>query len=144
MRGSFSQVPFTPGGEGWDAAARESAAKRMELASRAGKAWLEEFEAGTYLSASTLPNTLHGMREMFDLDSGMEQMELELEKLTVMDDEELPMSYDDLFIDALRGAVRPEESSSEEDDTEDETEDETEEDGDCLLYTSDAATIYSV
>ena len=132
VRGSFSQVPFTPGGEGWDAAARESAAKRMELASRAGKAWLEEFEAGTYLSASTLPNTLHGMREMFDLDSGMEQMELELEKLTVMDDEELPMSYDDLFIDALRGAVRPEESSSEEDDTEDETEDETEEDGEAV------------
>ena len=37
VRGSFSQVPFTPGGEGWDAAARESAAKRTELGGSRGK-----------------------------------------------------------------------------------------------------------
>ena len=118
VRGSLSQMPFTPGGAGWDAAARESALKRAALAKRAGKAWLEEFEAGTYLSASTLPRTLHDMDALFDLDHGIERVEEELEKLTVLDDEVLPMSYDDLFMGALRSAVRREESSSDEDDEE--------------------------
>ena len=118
VRGSLSQMPFTPGGAGWDAAARESALKRANLANRAGKAWLEEFEAGTYLSTSALPRTLHEMDALFDLDHGIERVEEELEKLTVLDDEVLPMSYDDLFMGALRGAVRREESSSDEEDEE--------------------------
>lgn len=134
VRGSFGQVPFTPGGEGWEAAARESAAKRVELADRAGRAWLEEFEAGVYIASSNLPNTLPGMRDMFALDCGMKKMEIELEKLTVMDDEELPMSYDDLFIDALRSAARPMESSSDEEESEAEEEEEEEETADAEVY----------
>lgn len=127
VRGSFSQVPFTPGGEGWDAAARESMAKRTDLAERAGAAWLEEFKAGIYLSSSALPDTLQGMQEMFDVDTGIKNVEVELERLTVVEDEELPQSYDDLFIDALRGAVRPMDSSSdEEEDDDDEVEEEEE------------------
>lgn len=59
-------------------------------------------------------------------------MEFEFEKLIVMDDEELLMLYDDLFIDVFCGVVWLEELSSEEDDTEDETEDETEEDGEVV------------
>ena len=124
VRGSFAQVPFTPGGEGWDAAARESAANRADLAKRAGSAWLEEFDSGVYMSTSQLPVTLAGMRDMLELDSGIEKMEVELEKLTVMEDEDLPESYDDLFIEALRNAARPEALSSEE---EMESEDEIEE-----------------
>ncbi len=122
VRGSFSQVPFTPGGEGWDAAARESMVKRAELAERAGAAWLEEFKAGVYLSSSALPNTLQGMQDMFDVDTGIKNVEVELERLTVVEDEELPQSYDDLFIDALRSAVRPVDSSSEEEEEEEDEE----------------------
>ena len=69
-----------------------------------------------YLSTSALPRTLHEMDALFDLDHGIERVEEELEKLTVLDDEVLPMSYDDLFMGALRGAVRIEESSSDEED----------------------------
>jgi len=124
VRGSFAQIPFTPGGEGWDAAARKSALNRADLAKRAGSAWLEEFASGVYMSTSQLPNTLAGMRDMFELNSEIEKTEIELEKLTVMEDEALPMSYDDLFIEALRNAARPESLSSEE---ETESEDEIEE-----------------
>lgn len=60
------------GGEGWDVVVWESVVKCMELVSCVGKVWLEEFEVGTYFLASILLNTLYGMREMFDLDSGME------------------------------------------------------------------------
>ena len=126
VRGSFSQVPFTPGGEGWDAAARESMVKRAELAERAGAAWLEEFKAGVYLSSSALPNTLQGMQDMFDVDTGIKNVEVELERLTVVEDEELPQSYDDLFIDALRSAVRPVDSSSEEEEEEEEEDEDDE------------------
>jgi len=134
VRGSFNQVPFTPGGDGWDSAAKDGAAKRAELCKQAGQAWLEEFQAGTYLSASELPTTLNGMRDNFEMDNGMKQMEIELEKLTILDEEELPVSYDDFFIGALRGAVRPAESSSDEEIEEDEegSDEEEEEEEDAI------------
>jgi len=139
-RGSSSQVPFTPGGAGWDAAARESASRRENLAKRAGAKWLEEFESGKYLSTSTLPRTLRDMEALFEEERGIERVEDELERLTVLDDEELPMSYDDLFMGALRGAVRREESSSDEDETEELDEDinrsDADEDGSTIAVDS--------
>ena len=49
VRGSLANnVPFTPGGAGWEDAAAEAAAARQAAARRASVAWLTEYESGVY------------------------------------------------------------------------------------------------
>ena len=46
VRGAATQQPFTPGGAGWEAAARATARRRDAEARRASASWLAAFEAG--------------------------------------------------------------------------------------------------
>jgi|AntAceMinimDraft_5_1070358.scaffolds.fasta_scaffold60776_1 antiviral helicase SKI2 len=48
VRGSLANLPFTPGGAGWEAAAAEAAAAREATARHASASWLAEYEAGVY------------------------------------------------------------------------------------------------
>ena len=48
VRGSLANVPFTPGGAGWETAAAEASAAREASARHASVGWLAEYEAGVF------------------------------------------------------------------------------------------------
>ena len=48
VRGSLANVPFTPGGAGWETVAAEASAAREATARRASVGWLAEYEAGVF------------------------------------------------------------------------------------------------
>ena len=92
-----------------DAAARESMVKQRTSRSVRARAWLESTKRVFTCLHQRAKHTSRHARHV-DVDTGIKNVEVELERLTAVEDEELLQSYDDLFIDAC-SAVRPVDSS---------------------------------
>ena len=93
VRGSTSNQPFTPGGEGWDKAAIEAAKARSLNSKKKSQTWLAEFEKGVF--AGTSPGFAPSTWSDAPADVGMTDVD-DGER-----DTQMPLTHDDLLLSAL-------------------------------------------
>ena len=117
VRGSLANVPFTPGGAGWEDAAAEAAAARQAAARRASAAWLVEYESGVYSGVppgfSPSSWTDEALEQTGGVGEGTATKTGSSAALSASGS--APMTYDDLLMSALRIAPDDADQPSEED-----------------------------
>ena len=128
VRGSLANVPFTPGGAGWETAAAEASAAREASARHASVGWLAEYEAGVF--SGTPPG--------FDPSPWADPPAAAEANRDVDHDRDraAALTHDDLLLDAIRGAnvedaASPDEDDSDDSDDSDETSDDDASDDDA-------------
>ena len=123
----LANVPFTPGGAGWETAAAEASAAREASARHASVGWLAEYEAGVFsgtpgFDPSPWADPPAAAEANRDVDHDR--------------DRAAALTHDDLLLDAIRGAnvedaASPDEDDSDDSDDSDETSDDDASDDDA-------------
>ena len=135
VRGSLANnVPFTPGGAGWEDAAAEAAAARQAAARRASVAWLTEYESGVYSGVPPGFSPSSWTDEALDQTRGDGEgtMTKTGSSAALSASGAATMTYDDLLMSALRITPDDGETPSDVDvDSESGEEDEVEADNDA-------------